>query len=150
MVAPLFNVEQTETQLSMGTATSGNAAQISNGDANSIFEQAYRSGIRYFDTSALYRGGIAEGRLGFFLQSFSNTDIRVSTKCGRYREHGAPPPHKGGTTDWCDFGYDATLRSVERRIMRLGIDHIGVHVLRRNPWIAPGVRCMQFFHPVTR
>ncbi len=126
MVISNLDVEKSEIKISMGTATLGNSTKVSNEDANSILQQAYKGGVRYFDTSALYGGGIAEERLGFFLHNFSYPDLRVTTKCGRYREHGAPPAHKGGTTDWHDYGRDATLRSVERSIVRLGDNRIDV------------------------
>lgn len=126
MSIPNSDTEWSDVKISMGTATLGDSTKISDPEATSILEQAYQSGIRYFDTSALYGGGVAEERLGYFLDNFPNPDLRVTTKCGRYREYGAPPPHKGGTADCYDYGRDATLRSVERSLRRLGNDRLGL------------------------
>ena len=61
-------------------------------------EQAYRSGIRLFDTSPHYGNGIAESRLGAGLRRARRSEVIVSTKIGRVMDPFAKPPPRNTTT----------------------------------------------------
>lgn len=100
--------------------------------AYAAVEEAWKEGIRYFDTAPLYGHGLAEQRLGAVLRSKSRGDFVISTKVGRLLEAGAPaepgqsfkgvPP----VNPVFDFSYDATMRSVEESLTRLGLDRVDI------------------------
>ena len=46
-------------------------------------ETAWDQGIRYFDTAPLYGSGMAEIRVGNFLENKNRDDFIISTKVGR-------------------------------------------------------------------
>lgn len=112
--------------------------------AQSILEDAWASGFRYYDTSPLYGFGLSELRLGRFLRNRPREEYVLSTKVGRY----FVPPKPGETLDrggWVrpqplkpvlDFTYDGFMRSLEQSYNRIGvsaIDIVYIHDLdRRN------------------
>jgi len=112
--------------------------------AQSILEEAWAAGFRYYDTSPLYGFGLSELRLGRFLRNVPREEYVLSTKIGRY----FLPPKPGTTPDkggWIrpqplvpvlDYGYDGVMRSLEQSHNRLGvasIDIVYIHDLdRRN------------------
>ncbi|TBW40657.1 aldo/keto reductase [Siculibacillus lacustris] len=112
--------------------------------AQTILEDAWGAGFRYFDTSPLYGHGLSEHRLGRFLRGRPREDFLLSTKVGRY----LVAPKKGEVVDtgqWVaplplkpvlDYSYDGTMRALEQSLNRLGvasIDIVYVHDLdRRN------------------
>ena len=97
-----------------------------------MVEAAWDAGVRYFDTAPLYGFGLAEQRLGAVLRTKPREDYVVSTKVGRLLLASAPPePGQAwqGTpalNPVFDFSYDATMRSVEESLGRLGIDRVDV------------------------
>jgi D-threo-aldose 1-dehydrogenase len=97
-----------------------------------VIEAAWNAGLRYFDTAPLYGVGLSERRLGAVLRTKPRTEFVVSTKVGRLLVAGAPPePGQAwkGTPPLnpvFDFSYDATMRSVEESLERLGLDHVDV------------------------
>jgi len=66
----------------------------------------------------LYGGGQAEVRLGKRLTN-APANVSVSTKCGRYRRFGSPPPLVSGESDLWDFSAAATRYSIDRSTERL-------------------------------
>ncbi len=86
---------------------------------------AYESGIRYFDTAPLYGGGQAEVRLGQALTE-APANVVVSTKCGRYRRFGAPPPFSSGENDSWDFSEAATRHCIDLSSARLDRDYLDI------------------------
>ncbi|MTJ80541.1 MAG: aldo/keto reductase [Telmatospirillum sp.] len=102
--------------------------------AQTILEEAFAGGFRYFDTSPLYGHGLSELRLGRFLRGLDRRDFLLSTKVGRY----LVAPRPGEPVDrgqWVaplnlkpvlDYGYDATMRALEQSVNRLGISSIDI------------------------
>lgn len=100
--------------------------------AYAAVEEAWHQGIRYFDTAPLYGHGLAEQRLGAVLRTKAREDFTISTKVGRLLQAGAPaepgqsfkgtPP----VNPVFDFSYDATMRSVEESLRRLGLDRVDI------------------------
>jgi D-threo-aldose 1-dehydrogenase len=97
-----------------------------------VVEAAWAAGIRYFDTAPLYGFGLSEQRLGAVLSGKPRDEFVISTKVGRLIRAGGPPePGQAwkGTPPLnpvFDFSYDATMRSVEESLNRLGLDRIDV------------------------
>lgn len=125
----------TFTELGLGTAPLGNLYRaISDEDADAVFDAAWDAGVRYFDTAPLYGLGLAETRLNRFLRNKPRDEYVLSTKIGRLLQV-ATEETRDGHGKWFDvparkevydYGYDATLRSVEFSLERLGIDRIDV------------------------
>jgi D-threo-aldose 1-dehydrogenase len=91
---------------------------------------AWESGIRFFDTAPLYGHGLSEQRLGAGLAGRDRGEAIVATKVGRLLVPGtvkatifadvpAVRPH-------FDFSYDATLRSLEESLDRLGLERVDI------------------------
>ncbi len=100
---------------------------------------AYQTGVTFYDTAPLYGHGLSERRMGDVLRTLPRDSFVLSTKVGRLLvPHGrvAPPklpPSEGGIfTDELpfqphfDFSYDATMRSFEDSLQRLGMNQIDV------------------------
>ena len=84
------------TEMGMGTAPLGNLYHpISERDAQSTLEAAWKAGIRYFDTAPFYGLGLAENRLNLFLRGRKRGDYVVSTKVGRLLKVCAPEKQIG-------------------------------------------------------
>ena len=125
----------TFTELGLGTAPLGNLYRaISEDEADAVFDAAWEAGVRYFDTAPLYGLGLAETRLNRFLRGKPRDEYVLSTKIGRLLK-AATEDTRDGHGKWFDvparnevydYGYDATLRSVEFSLERLGIDRIDV------------------------
>lgn len=113
--------------LGFGLLGTTNTAPISDGEAERMFEAAWDLAVRRFDTAPLYGGGLSEERLGRLLKGRPRDAYVLSTKVGRYRSYSAPvtdPRENPG--DWHDYSRDATLRSVETSLRRLGVDHLDI------------------------
>lgn len=92
-------------------------------------------GITYFDTAPFYGQGLAEHRVGTALRCCGDKQIVVSTKVGRLLK----PAPQGRTTGYLgghpfdvvhDYSYDATMRSLEHSLHRLGrasVDILYIH-----------------------
>lgn len=52
-------------------------------DAMQTLEEAYQSGVNFFDTADIYQDGHSEKAIGQFLAAHPDRQIYVSTKCGR-------------------------------------------------------------------
>jgi D-threo-aldose 1-dehydrogenase len=100
---------------------------------------AYETGVTYFDTAPLYGYGLSERRMGDALRGLPRDEVVLSTKVGRLlRPHGrvAPPklaPSEGGIFTGelpflpvFDFSYDATMRSFEDSLQRLGMNRVDI------------------------
>ena len=88
---------------------------------------AFEAGITYVDTAPLYGKGASERRIGLALRSHPRREqITVATKLGYVPES-------------YDFSFDATLRSVESSLDRLGLQRlplVQMHELREETWDA--------------
>ena len=125
----------TFTELGLGTAPLGNLYRaITEEAADAVFDAAWEAGVRYFDTAPLYGLGLAETRLNRFLRGKPRDAYVLSTKIGRLLKV-ATEETRDGHGKWFDvparkevydYGYDATLRSVEFSLERLGVDRIDI------------------------
>ncbi len=125
----------TFTELGFGGAPLGNLFRaISDDDALAILEAAWAGGVRYFDTAPQYGLGLSETRMNRFLRNKPRHEFVLSSKIGRLLR-AATPETREGFGKWFDvpsrigifdFGYDATMRSIEFSLERLGVDRIDI------------------------
>jgi D-threo-aldose 1-dehydrogenase len=123
------------TELGFGAAPIGNLYRaISDDDAQAVLEAAWDGGVRYFDTAPLYGLGLSETRLNRFLRGKPRDSYVLSTKIGRLFRV-TTPDRRDGFGKWFDvpsrnevydYGYDATMRSLEMSLERLGIDRVDI------------------------
>lgn len=104
------------------------------------FAELHGNGLRYFDVAPLYGLGLAEHRLGACLRRVDRRELVLSTKVGRLLDPvggGAAPGASGGSYPFVvryDYTYDATLRSIEHSMQRLGtnaLDIVFIHDVNR-------------------
>src|SRR5882672_916810 len=115
-------------RLGLGSAPLGGLYDaVDDETARAVVERAWELGIRYFDTAPYYGSGNSERRLGAVLRERPREQFVLSTKVGRLLRPGesgwpgAPPLEA-----YFDFSYDATLRSLEQSLQRLGLDRVDV------------------------
>ena len=95
--------------------------------------------MTYFDTAPLYGHGLSERRIGDALRALPRDEVVLSTKVGRLlKPHGRIPPPKRPSSEGgiftgelpfqpvFDFSYDATMRSFEDSLQRLGMNRIDI------------------------
>ncbi|WP_341913783.1 aldo/keto reductase [Ferrovibrio terrae] len=123
----------TLTGLGLGGAPLGNLYQaVDETDADEVVATAWQGGIRYFDTAPLYGSGLSERRMGRALVRRPRQDYVLSSKVGWLIEPDGGVQQDGpyvgldGSRRRCDYGYDATLRSLEASLQRLGMDSIDI------------------------
>ncbi len=126
----------TFTELGFGTAPIGGLYRpVPAEEAHATMTAAWDAGVRYFDTAPLYGLGQAETRLNRLLQGKPRADYIVSSKIGRVLRNCGPGEVHEGQGKWFnvparigvyDYGYDATLRSLEFSLERTGLDRIDV------------------------
>src|SRR5207302_8214354 len=96
-------------------------------------ERAWERGIRLFDTAPFYGHGLAERRLGRALAGKPRDEYVVATKVGRLLR--AEAPRQAESVIWDeqlplepvrDYSFEATLRSHDESLARLGLDRIDV------------------------
>jgi D-threo-aldose 1-dehydrogenase len=116
---PLGRTALRVTRLGLGTAPLGGPYEdVDEEAAQDTVRAAYDAGVRLFDTAPLYGFGLAERRTGAALRALPRDEIVLSTKVGRLLQ---PELHAE-----LDFGYDATLRSLEGSLTRIGLDRVDV------------------------
>ena len=101
--------------------------------ALATIEQAWQSGVRFFDTSPYYGHGLSEHRFGHVLRSRIDDGLVISTKVGRVLRPEKPEKidrgvFVGGLNFAADFdySYDGAMRSLEHSYHRLGMNRIDV------------------------
>jgi D-threo-aldose 1-dehydrogenase len=128
------------TGIGFGSAPLGNMFRdIPEEEALETVASAWDNGTRYYDTAPFYGAGLAELRLGKALAGRNRDDYVISTKVGRVildevedvsaRELGEKSEvFKHGLPNRVinDYSADATLRSIEDSLKRLGTDHIEI------------------------
>jgi D-threo-aldose 1-dehydrogenase len=110
-----------DTKLGLGTAQLGDlGGGMTDDDAQTLLQTAVDNNITYFDTAPLYGTGIAERRLGAFLEA-SGLSARVSTKVGRIIDaEGAISSGGVAAGEWhWDYSADGVRRSFEDSQRRL-------------------------------
>jgi D-threo-aldose 1-dehydrogenase len=128
-------------RLGVGTAPFGSfSAADSDRAIGDAFATMQAAGLRYYDTAPFYGLGLAEHRLGACLRSIDRRAVVLSTKVGRLMRplSGGPAPGAGaGASPFevaFDYRYDATLRSLEHSLQRLGtnaVDIVLIHDVNR-------------------
>jgi D-threo-aldose 1-dehydrogenase len=123
------------TELGFGTAPLGNLYRaISEEDAQAALEEAWATGVRYYDTAPLYGLGLAETRLNRFLRGKDRDDYVLSSKVGRLLAVCQPEERTGigkffetpSRREIYDYSYDGVMRSFEDSLERLGVDRIDI------------------------
>jgi D-threo-aldose 1-dehydrogenase len=127
--------------LGFGGAAIGNLfTAVTDDVAHAAIEEAYRLGIRLFDTAPYYGYGLSEQRLGYALDSLHADDAVISTKVGRLIAPGAQsePSADGfvvsGRRAVFDYTRGGIVRSFEsslRRLRRGSVDILLLHDLGR-------------------
>ena len=124
------------TEIGFGGAPLGNLfAVVTDHDAQATLKTAWDNGCRYFDTAPLYGYGLSERRTGDALREKPRDQFVLSTKVGRLIRPGmkrdtvadfrSPMPFHGEF----DYSYDATMRTFEDSLQRLGLDRIDVALI---------------------
>lgn len=93
--------------------------------ARAVVAAAWDAGIRAFDTSPLYGGGLSEERFGAGLKGRKRDAFFLSTKTGVTRPYGqaaAPPGGARRAADIWDYSPEATRASIARSMARLDTD----------------------------
>jgi D-threo-aldose 1-dehydrogenase len=138
-------------KLGFGAAPLGNMFRdIPEAEGLATVEAAWADGIRYYDTAPFYGAGLAELRLGEALADKPRDEYVISTKVGRLildeledvaaREQGEKSgvfAHGRANKVVNDYGYDATLHSIDDSLRRLRTDRVEivfVHDLARDFW----------------
>lgn len=100
---------------------------VEDADALAAIDAAWDAGIRTYDTSPLYGGGLSEERLGRALSRRPRDAYFLSTKTGVRRPYGqaaAPPGGVRRAADIWDYSPEATRNSVKASLRRLATDHL--------------------------
>ena len=123
------------TRMGFGSAPIGNLYRaVPDAEVDALLDLAWQGGLRYYDTAPLYGLGLAETRLNRFLRDKPRDAYVLSSKIGRLLRPCAPD-QRDGIGKWFDvparqevydYGYDATLRSLEFSLERLGVDRIDI------------------------
>lgn len=117
-----------------GTAPVGNIfREIDENTSNDMFQRAWDNGIRFYDTAPMYGHGLSEYRTGYSLRWKNRRDYVLSTKVGRLLRPArkeeidyAPWTNAGRFQVEFDYSYDATMRSVEDSLQRMGLESIDI------------------------
>jgi D-threo-aldose 1-dehydrogenase len=97
------------------------------GAAEALLDDAWRAGIRYYDTAPFYGYGDSERRLGRSLARHARDDYILSTKVGRLIRPGHADER--GAPVVFDYSHAGTLRSIEESLERLGIGRIDIALI---------------------
>ena len=127
--------------LGFGAAAIGNLYTVVTDEAaGAAIEEAYRLGVRFFDTAPYYGYGLSEQRVGYALASLRADDAVISTKVGRLIVPGpqGEPSADGyavsGRRAIFDYSRGGILRSFEsslRRLRRGSVDILLLHDVGR-------------------
>jgi D-threo-aldose 1-dehydrogenase len=125
----------------LGTAPLGNLfTKVSDADAMATLAGAQRHGVEWFDVAPLYGYGLAEERLGRFLQQSTSPHHVVSTKVGRVLERveaAQPPSHFVSPLpyqpafDYSRSGIERSFEDSLRRLHRHRIELLLMHDIDR-------------------
>ncbi|MFE3200149.1 aldo/keto reductase [Embleya sp. NPDC059237] len=126
-------------RLGFGTAPLGNMFRaIPDDEAAATVEAAWDQGIRFYDTAPFYGAGLAEERLGALLATKPRDSYVLSSKVGRvvldehetgnreFGEKGGLFEHGNANRMLHEWTADATERSIEGSLKRLGVDRLDI------------------------
>lgn len=121
-------------EISFGCAPLGNLYRpVTEEAVEEVLAAAWDSGIRFFDTAPHYGGGLAEERLGRFLNTKTRNDYVISTKVGRIlhrvpkeeaEDHAFVDAHPVRLE--YDYSGDGIMRSLEASHKRMGLDRFDI------------------------
>ena len=120
------------TRFALGSAPLGGLYEpVGDAAARATVDEAWRLGVRTFDTAPHYGAGVAERRLGSALRERPRSELVLCTKVGRLLvEPGTPAPsmfaEDSGLERRFDFSADGVRRSLEDSLDRLGLDRADV------------------------
>jgi len=126
--------------LGFGAAAIGNLyTAVSDEAAGAAVQEAYRLGIRLFDTAPFYGYGLSEQRLGHALATLQADDAMISTKVGRLLVPAAGRESDdgfavSGRRAIFDYSRSGIMRSFEaslRRLRRGSVDILLLHDVGR-------------------
>ena len=146
------------TLLSFGAAPIGNfLIPFTDADAETMVDDAYASGIRYFDTAPGYGHGLSEYRLGHALRNRDRDEVVVSTKVGRVTRAARPGSFDAGpwvdpppfAVDY-DYSYDGVMRSFEDSLQRLLTDRVEILLMHDVDRYTHGDRQQEMFETAMR
>lgn len=114
--------------LGLGCAPIGNLyVPVAEEAAEATVEEAYRRGVRFFDTAPHYGAGVSEVRLGRALAGVDRDSVSIATKVGRrIIDAEGRTVRKGGigVDTVGDLSRDGVLRSLEASLRRLHTDRV--------------------------
>ncbi|GLY02523.1 aldo/keto reductase [Actinoplanes sp. NBRC 101535] len=129
---PLGSTDVTVTRLGMGLAPIGGLyAAVGDVEAVTAIDEAWRQGVRLFDTAPLYGAGLSERRAGAALRGRDRGDYTLATKVGRRLVAGSHDPSgmwaepTRTVTAW-DFSAEGVRASHAESLERLGLDRVDV------------------------
>ncbi|MBB4375327.1 D-threo-aldose 1-dehydrogenase [Bradyrhizobium sp. cir1] len=121
------------TQFGLGGTGLGSLYRpVNDDDARATLSQAWKRGIRFYDSAPMYGYGQSERRMGDFLRDKGPKHYVLSTKVGRLLEPGSrdldTDPFKSPFqfTVRFDYSYDATRRSLEDSLQRMGLPCVDI------------------------
>jgi D-threo-aldose 1-dehydrogenase len=122
------------TDMGFGAAPIGNIFRpITEETADAMVQEAWASGMRYFDTAPMYGHGLSELRLGHSLRWKPREDYVLSSKVGRILTPAprasinfAPWVNAGAFTARFDYSRDGAWRSLEDSLQRMALERIDV------------------------
>ncbi|SDN36387.1 aldo/keto reductase [Ensifer sp. YR511] len=130
----LGRVDIEVTTFGFGTAPLGNIFRpIDEPTAEAMFDTAWNSGVRFYDTAPMYGHGLAELRTGHSLRWKNRGDFVLSSKVGRRLK-----PARRETIDFApwvdaapftmdfDYSYDGTMRAFEDSLQRMGLERMDI------------------------
>lgn len=133
---PVTNRYRPPGPLGCGGAPLGNLfARVVESEAQAVLDVAWNEGVRHFDTAPFYGFGLSEHRFGEALRHRPRDAFMLSTKVGRMLDPitgSAPAEERSGFVGGLpfdarfDYSADATRRSIEDSLQRLGLSRIDV------------------------
>src|SRR3569833_839767 len=133
---PLGSTKLTVGSLGLGVAPLGYLfTPVSNDDAQDTLTAAERLGISWFDVAPYYGCGLAEARLGQFLQKSTKVGRTISTKVGRILLPTESPPAHPQYVSACpnqpvfDYTRAGIERSYKDSLKRLGVERVEILLL---------------------
>jgi D-threo-aldose 1-dehydrogenase len=124
---------------------------------------AHQGGVSYFDTAPMYGHGLSERRVGDALRALPRDGFVLSTKVGRLLvPYGRVPPPRPSVAEGgiftgelpflptFDFSYDATMRSLEDSLQRLGMNRVDMLLIHDCDEWSQGPRYAEALRTVER
>jgi predicted oxidoreductase len=113
----------------IGDLTTGKKGRLDDAAGRSAVMAAYEAGCTFFDHADIYSDGRGETIFGQVLRQVHKMrdEVVIASKCG-IRKAGDPTPDAPSRYD---FSATYIIRSCERSLKRLGVDHIDLYQLHR-------------------